>query len=134
MKFDDIYIKGFEKELEVAAEMAGIDIKDAKTLLDQYYKALGYLIDDQRAPIINVHAWGVFKFSSTLVDRVLNAKTWAMSISDRKRKYYELFLKYVGGRLERENNKEVGVGFWWSLVPRDFVNQLMVKEGFNEDK
>ncbi len=134
MKFEKIYIKGFEKELEVAAEMAGIDIKDAKDLLDHYYKALSYLVEDQRAPTINVHAWGMFKFSSTMVDRVLKAKTWAMNISDKKRKYYELFLKYIGDRIRRESNREVGVGFWWSLVPRDFVNQLMEKEEVNENK
>lgn len=126
-----IYLRGFEKELSTAAEMAGIDIEDAEGLIDAYFKALDYMIDDERMPSIPIHSLGTLRFDDRRVRSILRDKA-GIKLKEINRLKYQKQLDLISKRTEKEKNGENGVGFWWSFVPKDFVTQLIKKE--NEEK
>lgn len=125
--FKKFYLKGFEKEVLTACEMSGIDPEDAEDLLDSYFKALDYLIDDDRAPTITIEGLGKLSFDPLKVKRILKERgTYPLKEENKKR--YELQLDLLSKRIEKEKNKEKGVGFWWSFVPKNFLTTLINKD------
>jgi len=130
--FNNIYLKDFKKEVEVAAEMAGIDIEDADNLIDKYFEALSYIIDDERIPNVAVSSLGGLRFNQKKVEKILRDIA-GMKLKPESKKYYETILEHVSKRVEKERfykgkQRQKGLGFWWSFVPKDFITQLIKKE------
>lgn len=135
--FNNIYLKDFKKEVEVAAEMAGIELEDANYLVDRYFKALSYIINDERMPIVRVTSLGTLKFDEKKVNNILK-DIKAIKIKPETKKFYETKLEHVSKRVKKEGlgkgkEREKGLGFWWSFVPKDFVTQLIKKEKDGEE-
>lgn len=131
------YLIPFEKELQVAAEMSGIEINDAEEMVDAYFKAIDYLMDDERIPTISVQSLGILRFTKSKLNRIFATRSEGSNSKvivreDTKRKL-NIQVDYITKRKEKESKKEFGVGFWWSFVPKNFATQLLEKENKKED-
>lgn len=131
------YLEPFKKELEVAAEMSGIDMEDAEEMVDAYFKAVDYLMDDERIPTISIQSLGILRFSKSKLKRFLTPRCEdsksPVVVSERKRRLLDIQVEHIMNRLHKEDRREAGVGFWWSFVPRNFATQLLEKENKKED-
>lgn len=126
--FNSVYLNDLEKEIAVAAKMADIDIEDAKELVDAYFKSIDYLADDDRIPEIQVQSIGTLKFSNVKANGLLSDRERPIPMKKETRETREIQIKHIRDRIEREDRKEKGIGFFWSFVPRNFVELLYKKD------
>lgn len=118
------YLDILEKEVSTAAEMAGIEIEDAKEMIDAYFKALDHLIDDERIPEVAIQSMGKIKYSKSKLKQALSGSL-PFKMKEDKLERLETQIPLIEARLEKELKKESGVGYWWSFVPKDFATQLV---------
>ncbi len=117
------YLDIVEKEVNTAAEMAGIEVEDAKEMLDAYFKALDYLLDDERIPEVAIQSMGTLKYSKSRLRQSLEGlSTYKMKEENKER--YDIQIPLIEERI-RKSKEESGVGYWWSFVPKNFASQLL---------
>jgi hypothetical protein len=138
----EAFMQSLDEEIKIACNISGIEFKDAPKQIEEFFRHVRYLFEDERMPTVSLGDLGTFRSTPTSIKQALKAYKRFYKEGVIPAGYYKYFIRkfwypykrivdYKFGKEGRLQNSIAGAGYFWACVPPKF-GHLIAPEYYKE--